>query len=229
MSLQLRCEWGEGAVRSLSAEADVLVIVDVLSFSTCVDEAVTRGARILPYNPSAPGAEEFAKKHEAALAVRRGQRRFTLSPAAYLDVEPGTSVVLRSPNGALATLTASSGVILAGCLRNASAIARAATELGQRILIVPAGERWPDGSLRPCLEDWLGAGAILRQLSGKHSAEARAAIAAFQALTPHIPQAISDSLSGRELIERGYAQDVALAAEVDVSSTVSRFHGEAFI
>jgi 2-phosphosulfolactate phosphatase len=43
-----RCEWGTGAVAAL-APADVTIVVDVFSFTTCVDVAVSRGAAILPY------------------------------------------------------------------------------------------------------------------------------------------------------------------------------------
>jgi len=83
--------------------------------------------------------------------------------------------------------------------------------------------------LRPCLEDWLGAGAILAHLHGDPTGEARAAIAAFRELRADLPQALRDCMSGRELIERGYPEDVEIAGEVDSSSTVPVYDGEAFI
>jgi 2-phosphosulfolactate phosphatase len=42
-----QCEWGPIAVMAL-APADVTIVVDVFSFTTCVDAAVSRGAAILP-------------------------------------------------------------------------------------------------------------------------------------------------------------------------------------
>lgn len=226
-SIQVRCEWGESAARSLASESDVIVIVDVLSFSTCVDVAVSRGGRVLPYRPNAPGASTFAQQRQAHLALPRGEGTFSLSPATFRKLTSGESVVLPSPNGAMATLAAGSGLVLAGCLRNAAAVANACTH-GQRVLVVPAGERWPDGSLRPCLEDWLGAGAILGHLPFDPTGDARAAIAAFRELQSDLPQALRGCMSGRELIERGYAEDVDIAAEVDSSSTVPMYDGEAF-
>lgn len=45
----IRCEWDEGGVLELSRKSDVVIIVDVLSFSTCVDIATARGAIVYPY------------------------------------------------------------------------------------------------------------------------------------------------------------------------------------
>lgn len=224
---QIRCEWGEHAVRAVGPEADVIVIVDVLSFSTSVDVAVSRGARVLPYRPGAPDAESFARERRAHLATSRGMGRFSLSPVSLLGLGAGESVVLPSPNGAMATLAAGGGRVLAGCLRNASAIARRCAE-EHRVLVVPAGERWPDGSLRPSLEDWLGAGAILDRLTGVRSDEAHAAVAAFRELRTRLRTALRDCASGRELIDRGYAEDVEVAADLDASPAVPWFDGEAF-
>jgi 2-phosphosulfolactate phosphatase len=224
----LRCEWGEAGARLLASSSDVVVIVDVLSFSTCVDVAVSRGAEILPYPPDSPDLRAFAANRGAELAGRRGEARFSLSPVTFLEVSAGTRVVLPSPNGALASLASTATLQLAGCLRNAESVARAAGEAGSRISVIPAGERWPGGALRPCLEDWIGAGCILSFLKGRPSPEARAAMASFQQIESSLEQALEECMSGEELRERGYPEDVRLAGMLNVSDAVPYFDGTAY-
>lgn len=76
-------------------------------------------------------------------------------------------LVLPSPNGS-AIASATAGTVVAACLRNATAVARwlgfRLADSGTAVTVIAAGERWPDGSLRPALEDLLGAGALLSAL-----------------------------------------------------------------
>lgn len=224
-----RCEWGPGAVAAL-APANVTIVVDVFSFTTCVDVAAARGAAILPYPWNEPSAAEFAAAHGAELAGRRRHARYSLAAESYLDAPQGLRCVLPSPNGAQVALAAAqtASVVLAGCLRNARTIADAARRMGGPFNVVPAGERWRDGSLRPALEDWLGAGAILRWLPGSRSPEAESAVAVFERHAGTLVETLGQCGSGRELEERGHVKDKFTAGQLDVSSCVARFDGVAF-
>jgi 2-phosphosulfolactate phosphatase len=126
-----RCEWGPGAVAAL-APADVTIVVDVFSFTTCVDVAASHGASTLPYPWNDAFAAEFARAQRAELAGRRRQARYSLAPASDLEAPEGLRCVLPSPNGAQVTLAAArtAAVLLAGSLRNARAAAEAAEQLG---------------------------------------------------------------------------------------------------
>jgi 2-phosphosulfolactate phosphatase len=225
-----RCEWGLSAVAAL-APADVTIVVDVFSFTTCVDVAVSRGVSILPYAWNDASAAEFARSQGAELAGRRRQARYSLAPASYLEAPAGLRCVLASPNGAQLTLAAAATapVLLAGSLRNARAVADQAQQLGTTFNVIPAGERWLDGSLRPALEDWLGAGAILRSLPGSRSPEAESAVALFERHRDRLIEILDQCGSGRELDGRGHTRDKLIAGQLDVSSAVARFDGMAFV
>lgn len=216
----VRCEWGERAVEILSPIVDVVVVVDVLSFTTCVDVATARGAVVYPYRWKDATAAEFADSVGATLAGLRSAEHLSLSPASLQRVTPGVRVVLPSPNGATLSGLTGGTPTLAGCLRNAEAVAGAAQAIGPRIAVIPAGERWPDGSLRPCLEDWLGAGAIIRHLFGSMSPETNAAREVYELNEHHLTERIHSCTSGRELIEQGWENDVRLASEIGTSNAV---------
>jgi 2-phosphosulfolactate phosphatase len=227
-------KWGaEGAI-ALSRACRVLVVVDVLRFTTAVAVAVAHGAHVVPASwPVRAGPGRAGPGGAGPLGVGpggAGPARWSLSPVSLLGVPAGTRVELASPNGATVSLAAAAAgaAVLAGCLRNASAVAAAARGLGGPVGVVAAGERRPDGSLRFAVEDLLGAGAILHALGGWPSPEARAAIAAFRDAAPDLASMLAGCASGRELAAHGLAADLDLAAEHDVSRTVPRLLGGAF-
>jgi 2-phosphosulfolactate phosphatase len=229
----LRCEWGTHGVEQLAKISDVLIVVDVLSFSTAVDIAVSNGAIVFPYGNRDGQMEEYARVRMARIAEKvRTQSGFSLSPASLRQVPRGYRLVLPSPNGGALSLAGDETVTFTACLRNAGAVARAALQYGSTFAVIPAGERWPDGSLRPAIEDWIGAGAVLAQLPGRPSPEAAAAIAAFESAKCGTGLGLSymlrGSSSGKELIDRGFGEDVAMAAEIDVSDTAPRLQDGGF-
>ncbi|MFD4676222.1 2-phosphosulfolactate phosphatase [Lentzea sp. NPDC058450] len=202
---QLKLEWGPAGVDALRG-CDVLVVVDVLVFTTSVDVVVGSGGQVRPFLFT-PGS------------------RLPLRPASLA----GTTglVDVHSPNGShLCALAAETGAhVLAACLRNAAAVAKRAQELGDTIGLIAGGEQWGlnmartgggvAGGLRPCVEDYLGAGAVLASLDGKASPEAELAIAAFRGVD--VAQAVRNCGSGRELVEHGHAADLELAVQLGVS------------
>jgi len=227
-SYDVRCEWGEHGVALLARECAVVVIVDVLSFCTSVDVAVGRGARVLPQR----WADAGAHGEPAALgAVRAGRREGpgpSLRPSSLLGLAAGTLLALPSPNGASLCVAAArqDAVVLTGCLRNATAVATeaAAHAAARPIGVVPAGERWADGTLRVAAEDALGAGAVVAALGAGRtlSPEAELVAAQFAAAADDLPAVLAHLASGRELIADGYGADVDLAAAHDVSPAAPR-------
>jgi len=227
----IRCEWGADGIAALGPLSDVIIIVDVLSFSTCVDIAVGNGAIIYPYRWSDTTAEHYAQSLDALLAAahRSSPDGYSLSPASLQRIPTGTRLVLPSPNGATLSHATGTTPTIAGSLRNAPAVAHAAQTLGQSISVIPAGERWADGRLRPALEDWIGAGAIIADLTGTRSPEAEVAVAAFQRAQHDLMSYLAGCSSGRELIERGFAEDVRLAAGFNQSACVPLLTNNAYV
>jgi 2-phosphosulfolactate phosphatase len=214
----VRCEWGENGVRHLAHAADAVIIVDVLSFSTCVEIATSRGAVVFPYRWKDDSAAAFAASVNAELAgPRRDGVGYSLSPASLTNISAGTRLALPSPNGSALSLATGTTPTLTGCLRNCHAVAAAAAKYGPRVAVIPAGERWDDGSLRPAFEDWVGAGAVISHLNGSLALEAGAALSAYLNIKSDLGHTLKRCGSGRELIERGFEQDVEIASELDVS------------
>jgi 2-phosphosulfolactate phosphatase len=133
-------------------------------------------------------------------------------------------IVLPSPNGSAISAAASGAraVVVAGSLRNAFAVARFARRSGAVISVVAAGERWPDGSLDPALEDLIGAGAIIDGLRRRRrSPEASAAAAVFlQARKRGLRHVLNECASGREQRGRGYGEEIDWAAALNVTEVV---------
>lgn len=223
---RVRLEWGPVGAEAV-APVDLAVVVDVLSFTTTVTVAVERGIEVVPFRWRDERAAAVAAERGAVLAVQRQDARdhggVSLSPAS-LAAAGVRRVVLPSPNGStISTVLAGSGATVVGaCLRNRAAVAAwlaPRVAAGASVALVPAGERWPDGTLRPAVEDLWGAGAVLDALGAAGlSTEAEVAVAAFRAA--RLPEDLAACSSGRELVAKGFADDVSIAADVDASGVV---------
>jgi 2-phosphosulfolactate phosphatase len=244
----IRFEWGPAGANRLAVEAACLIAVDVLSFTTTVSVAVEKGIRVLPFGwPGGPptateqtGAAQAADAYARQSGARLATHRNAVTPAtpatpwspspAHLRAAPFVArLVLPSPNGAAITAAAPPDVqVVAACLRNISAVSSWLTSRGygtpeHPVAVIPAGERWPDGTLRPALEDLLDAGSLISGLyfqgAGPLSTEAAAAKASYEG-TPDLAHAVATSASGRQLAAMGFVADVAIATEDDVCTLV---------
>lgn len=226
---RVRFGWGLNGLRATANGVDVAVIVDVLSFTTSVDVALSRGATVFACRYQNDGRDKaLAEANDALLAGPRG-RGFSLSPVSLQALPEGARIVLPSPNGSTLSLESPAFHTVCACLRNAASVARWIREQKlQRIAVIACGEHWHDDTLRPGMEDFVGAGAVIDELGDDISPQARAARAAFRDLRNDMPGALAGCTSGLELIHRGFPDDVALSAEVNVSDTVPVFSGDAY-
>jgi 2-phosphosulfolactate phosphatase len=227
---RVRFDWGPTGAAAIGEGADVAVVVDVLSFTTTLCVAVERGISVLPYGWKDDRAAAYAAERDATLAVGRLEARLlpygsgvSLSPAAMTQVTGVERIVLPSPNGSAISfgLADRGSTVVGACLRNRGAVARWLLERGGTVAVVAGGERWPDDTLRPCAEDLWGAGAVLSLLADTdQSPEARLAADAFRAVEPRLAEALRGCAGGLELADGGFADDVDVAALLDVADVV---------
>ncbi|HET7801466.1 MAG TPA: 2-phosphosulfolactate phosphatase [Humibacillus xanthopallidus] len=261
----VRLEWGPAGAEALtryavaSGAAVTAVVVDVLSFTTCVSVAADAGITVHPYRWKDDSAVAHADRLGARLAVPRSASRsasaggqpdgippISLSPKSIREATGISDLVLPSPNGStISHLLDDAGVdVVAVSLRNRAAVARwvvgqmlAGRGRQPAVVVVPSGERWPDDSLRPAVEDLWGAGAFVASLVERleHQAgplllspEAGAAMAAWLVVEHDVASALAATASGRELIAQGWPDDVAIAGELDRSTVVPVLRDGAF-
>lgn len=102
---------------------------------------------------------------------------------------------------------------------NAAAVGRVVSAILTRteaaVTVIACGERplapADDGELRVVIEDYLGAGAILSRLPFSKSPEALVCEAAFVGVRDRLEELLQESVSGRELRQKGWAADIARA------------------
>ena len=245
---RIRLEWGPTGGSAISAGADIAVVVDVLSFTTTLSVAVSRGTTVFPFGWKDDRARAYAHDRGAVLAVGRLEATElddpppSLSPAQLLTGRYVDRLVLPSPNGSTICSalrsTRESLIVVGGSLRNRAAVAAwLAPQLadGATVAIVAAGERWLDGSLRPAVEDLWGAGAVIEALSPSislvdtASVEARHAAMAYSAIADRVGDELLDCASGRELVDIGFGADVEAAAALDVDACVPVLTSDGFV
>jgi len=220
----IRFDWGLDGARAAGSGVDAIVVVDVLSFTTAVSVGVDRGAVVFPYRWRDESARDFAAANHAVLAGSRGEKGVSLSPVSMARLRDGDRVVLPSPNGAtICTEIADRGTrVIAGSIRNAAAVATRVSDHRWSLAVIGAGEHWRGSSgMRPCLEDLLGAGAILAALDeSRCSPEARSAIGAYRHVADDLGATLRACSGGRELAAWGFAEDVTMAADLDSDGSV---------
>ena len=218
----------------------------MLSFTTTLSVAVDAGIQVFPYRVRDASAAAFAASRGAVLAVGRreaGPTGVSLSPVSVrratapggpltVDLEAGAAVA-RTVRPSAASSARRTRWWSVRRLRNATACADWVVKAVRGpVAVIASGERWPGDTLRPAVEDLWGAGLVIDALAtvgaGPMSPEAASARAAYRALGRTPAMALAACASGRELSEDGYGEEIAVAAEIDVSRNVPVLSGDSF-
>lgn len=191
---QVRHEWGVEGLRRL-APADIVIVVDVLRFSTTVTDAAARG--------------EAVPLDEDARAVSINGASVAAAAAAS-----GALVLLGSLRNATAVARAAYGEQERRAARTSVAVIACGERAGRE-----AG-----AAVRFAVEDQLGAGAVIDALStlgiDHSSPEAAVAAETFRGMRRAVRHLLTASGSGQELLAQGRGEDVLAAAEIDATVAV---------
>ncbi len=199
---QVRMEWGVVGLARL-APADVIVVVDVLRFSSTVIQAGERGE-----TTALDAAAHAVSLNGAAVAAAAGAGDATVLVGGLRNAAAVARAVLdlQHERGARTSIS----VIACGELSS----------------------REPDAALRFAVEDLLGAGAVIDALANlgiDHSSpEAAVAGEGFRSLRGAARHLLTASASGRELEAVALRDEVLAAAAVDAASVVPVLRDGAF-
>lgn len=217
----------------------VVVVIDVLRATTTIVYALQNGARaVIPCEE--PEDALAVRERLGADAVLGGERNSVCIPGFDLDNSPssytrgkveGKTVAFTTTNGTRAlnrAIQASARAVVCGAFVNLTALVDLVRSMNpQRVLLACAGS---EGAL--ALEDVLCAGAIARRLQGAEqrvelSDAAAAAALAYGSAAQDLRAAIVTGHHAKSLIEAGFANDIAVAAQIDAAAVVPRArHGE---
>jgi len=236
-------DWTVDGLRCALREDRIVVIADILRFSSAVTTAVANGFTIYPVADQKE-IGPLSRRIRGLAAGRSGEARFSLSPFGYLDAADlrNKKVVLWSPNGAAcASLVKKRDRAYIGCLLNARALGGHLTAIARKsrrgVTLIAAGEQQAvvtgerilydiKSSRRVfAVEDYLGCGAILSCLRLPKTPEAEVCETAFRASRRRLRKLMMDSFSGLFLQGRGLTRDVAWAAQLDKYGVVPVIRG----
>ncbi|MEM8873386.1 MAG: 2-phosphosulfolactate phosphatase [Planctomycetota bacterium] len=209
-----------------------VVIFDVLRATTSIATALANGSDHVEVHGSLDDAR--ASTIGDGTAVLAGERECLPPPGFDLGNSPagftaervaGKRVVLTTSNGTRAILAAGSAAHrFTAAMVNARATAEAVLKLDTPITLLCAGTDGEDA-----LEDWLGAGALLRHLRNEVEPESDRVLSAallFESCVDRLPALMSATRGGRNVILAGLADDIAAACQLDIISGVNRVEAD---
>lgn len=188
----IHCCWGFKLADDIVLQYDVCIMVDVLSFSTSLDLLINAKENA----PNMPATDNFMHH---------------LTPQ---------SLHIPSPVGLPLQLNLHPVPVLAGCLRNARAVARAAMQLGNTVLVIPMGDKLAEEEFKTCSEDFIAAGAIISYMKGSRSAESNAALDIYNSSKGNIEEMVKLSTSARQMMLHGFLVEVDQACQFNRSKNV---------
>ena len=212
----------------------VVVVIDVLRATSVMVHAMYQGAQEIIPVKTVDEAVQMAKTFPPKTTLLGGEREsrriegFDLgnSPREYMaEKVRGKRLILTTTNGTRACYAVSSGKeVLVGSFFNISAVAGRCLEMDRDLLIYPSGD---EGDFS--LEDTVCGGMLVAQIMKKSKKAidltdaSHSARTLFQRFEDHLVEALHLSRHGKELIDRGYGDDLPYCAQIDITEIVPVF------
>lgn len=212
----------------------VVVVIDVLRATSVMVHAMSQGASEIIPLATVEEAFRMAKAFPRGFVILGGERENKEIPGFDLGNSPkeyvaervkGKKLILTTTNGTRAFHTVSSGKeILAGSFFNIGAIAQRCLESKRDLFIFPSGDK---GNFS--LEDTLCGGMLIDRIIKKEKKEIFLTDASYgaqflyQRFKDNLLEAFHLSHHGKELIQRGFEDDLVYCTQMDMTNIVPEF------
>lgn len=212
----------------------VVVVIDILRATSVMVQAMSQGAKEIIPVETVEKAFQLAKTFAPNTTLLGGEREsrkiegFDLgnSPREYqAEKVRGKRLILTTTNGTKAFHAVSSGKkVLVGSFLNISAVAERCFELNQDLFIYLSGD---EGDFS--LEDAVCGGMLIDRIINKKGKfftltdASRSSHILFQKFEVNIVESFTLSQHGRDLVSRGFEEDLRYCAQVDMTTIVPVF------
>jgi 2-phosphosulfolactate phosphatase len=212
----------------------MVVVMDILRATSVIVYAMSQGASEIIPLATVEEAFQMAKAFPRGFAILGGERNSKEIPGFDLGNSPreyaaervkGKKLILTTTNGTRAFHAVSSGKeVLAGSFLNIGAVARRCVESNRDVFIFPSGD---EGNFS--LEDTLCGGMLIDLIANQEKKQiflndaSYAAQIIYQRFKNNLLEAFHLSHHGKELINRGFEDDLAYCAQIDVAPLVPIF------
>ncbi len=211
-----------------------VVVIDILRATSVIIHAMSQGAmEIIPVS-TVEDAFQMAKAFPRGFILLGGEKESKNIPGFDLGNSPreyvaervkGKKLILTTTNGTKAFHLVSSGKeILVGSFFNIGTIAQKCLELDKDLLIFPSGD---EGNFS--LEDTICGGMLIQLITGTAERPVTLTDASecakilYERFKDNLVEAFYLSRHGRELINRGFEEDLAYCARVDAIPLIPTF------
>ncbi|HUC89010.1 MAG TPA: 2-phosphosulfolactate phosphatase [Candidatus Paceibacterota bacterium] len=149
---ECKLDWGLNGIKEAVKRKDIIIIVDILSFSTTVTTAIHYGSEIFPFSKTEiEDIDSYAKEINAEVVLGRSEAKLynkqSLSSLSFNKSCNGKKFLLPSRNGSTySKIAENNDFVFIGSIINARPVAQIVNRIRKfnkiPVTIISCGERW---------------------------------------------------------------------------------------